>query len=95
MRIVVLTKAAVQTCLHPAIWKRAIRVVIRKPGKEDYTKLQSYRTISQLSSKGIVVEKEAAELLSDEAERRALQSDRQFGSRNKRSAIEAAAIIVE
>ena len=43
---------------------------------------------------GTVVEKEVAELLSDEAERRALLSDGQFGSRNKRLAINAAAIMV-
>jgi hypothetical protein len=44
---------------------------------------------------GKVVEKVVAELLSDEAERRALLSDSQFGSRKKRSAIDAAAIMVD
>jgi len=41
------------------------------------------------------VEKVVAELLSDEAERRALLSDGQFGSRKKRLAIDAAAIMVD
>jgi len=95
MRIVELTKAAVRTGRHPAVWKRASGVVIWKPGKEDYTKLKSYRTISLLSCMGKVVEKVVAELLSDEAERRALPSDGQFGSRKKRSAIDAAAITVD
>jgi hypothetical protein len=58
-------------------------VVIEKPGKDDYTKLKSYRTISLLSCMGKVVEKVVAELLSDEAERRALLSDGEFGSRKK------------
>jgi len=62
---------------------------------EDYTKLKSYRTISLLSCMGIVVEKVVAELLSDEAERRALPSDGQFGSRMERSAIDTAAIVVD
>jgi hypothetical protein len=44
---------------------------------------------------GKVVEKVVAELLSDEAERRALLSDGQFGRRKKRSAIDAAAIMVD
>jgi len=44
---------------------------------------------------GKVVEKEVAELLSDEAERGALLSDCQFGSRKKRSALDTAAIIVD
>jgi len=94
-RIVGLTKAAVGTGHHKAIWKRANWVVIRKPGKEDYTQLKSYRMISPLSCMGKVVEKVVAELLSDEAERRALLRDGQFGSRKKRSAIDAAAIMVD
>jgi len=44
---------------------------------------------------GKVVEKVVAELLSDEAERRALLSDSQFGSRKKRLAIDTAAIMVD
>jgi len=44
---------------------------------------------------GKVVEKVVAELLSDKPERRALLSDAQFGSRKKRSAIDAAAIMVD
>jgi ferredoxin len=44
---------------------------------------------------GKVVEKVVAELLSDEAERGALLSDSQLGSRKKRLAINAAAIMVD
>jgi hypothetical protein len=62
---------------------------------EDYRKLKLYQTLSLLSCMGRVVEKVVAEILSNEAERRALLSDGQFGSRNKRSAIEAAAIMVD
>jgi len=60
-----------------------------------YTKLKSYRTISLLSCMGKVVDKVVTELLSDEAERRPLLSDDQVRSRKKRSAIEAAAIMVD
>jgi hypothetical protein len=70
-------------------------VVIRKPRKEDYTKLKSYRTISLLSVMGSVIEKVVAELLSDEAKRRSLLSDGQFATRKKRSAIDAAAIMAD
>jgi len=41
------------------------------------------------------VEKVTAELLSEEAKRRGLLSDRQFGSRKGRSAINAVAIVVD
>jgi hypothetical protein len=40
-RIVELAKAAVRTGRHPAVWKLASEVVIRKPGKNDYTKLKA------------------------------------------------------
>jgi len=90
-----LTKAVVGKGLQPAVWKRASEAVIRKPGNEDYPKLKSYQTISVVSCMGKVVEKVVAELLSNEAERRALLSDGQFGSRKKRSAIDATAIIVD
>jgi hypothetical protein len=70
-------------------------VVIQKPGKEDYTTLKSYRMISLLSCLGKVVEKVVSKLRSDEAERRALLSDSQFGSRKPRSDIKSAAIMVD
>jgi hypothetical protein len=94
-RIVRLTKAAVRTGRHPAVWKRAIGVVIQKPGKQDYTKLKSSRTISLFSCMVPVVEKVVAELLSDEPKRRALLSESQFGSRKKRSAMVAKTIMVD
>jgi hypothetical protein len=80
---------------HPLVWKRASSEVIPKPGKDDYTQLKAYRSISLLSGMGKVVKKAVAELLSDVAERRGLLSDRQFGSRRGRSAIDAVAIMVD
>jgi hypothetical protein len=74
---------------------RASGVVIRKPGKDNCTKLKAYRSISLLSSMGKVGEKVAAELLSEEAESRGLLSDGQFGSQRRWSAIDAAAIMVD
>jgi hypothetical protein len=48
-RIVRLTKAAIHTGRHPEVLKRASGVVIHKPGKDDYTQLKSYLSISLLS----------------------------------------------
>jgi len=93
-KIMRLTRAAIRMGRHPAVWKRASGVVIRKPGKDDYTQLKAYCSILLLSCMGKVVKKVAAELLSEEAESRGLLSDGQFGSRNGRSAIDAAAIMV-
>jgi len=94
-RIVRLTRAAIHMGIHPAVWKRASRVVIRKPRKDDNTKLKAYRTISLLICMGKLVEKVAAELLSEDPERRGLKNDRQFGSREGWSGIDAAAIMVD
>jgi hypothetical protein len=94
-RIVRLMRAAIHTGRHPAVWKWASGVVIRKPGKDAYTKLKAYRSISLLSCMGEVLEKVAAELLSEEAGRRGVLSDGQSGSRNGRSAIDTAVIIAD
>jgi len=93
-RMVRLTKVAIRTGRHPSVWTRASGVVIRKPSKDDYTQLKAYRSISLLCCMGKVVKKVVAEMLSDEAERRELLSDGQFGSRRGRSAIAAAASTV-
>jgi hypothetical protein len=81
--------------LHRTVWKPVSGVGFLKRGKEDYTKLKLSRTISQLSCIGKVVEMIVAELLSEEADIRALVSNGQFDSRQKRSPIEAAAIMVD
>jgi len=86
---------AIRMGRHPAVWKRASGMVILKPGKDDSTQLKAYRSISPHSGMGKVVEKVAAELLSEEAERRGPLSDRQFRSRKGRSAIEVEAIMVD
>ena len=67
-RIVRLTKVAIRMGRHPSVWKRASGMVIRKPGKDDYTQLKAYRSISLLSCMGKVVQQVVSELLSDEAD---------------------------
>jgi hypothetical protein len=93
-KIVRLTTAGSRTGRHPAVWKWRSGVVIPKRAKDNYTKLKAYRSISLLSCMGKVVEKVAAELLSEEAERRGRLSNAQFGSTKGRSAINAVAIMV-
>jgi hypothetical protein len=94
-RIVDLAKATIHTGRHQAVWKGASVVVIRKPGKDDYTKFKVYHMTSLLSCMGNVVEMIVAELLSEEAERKGLLSDEQFGNREGRSGIDTAAIMVD
>jgi len=90
-----LEKAVVRTGRHQAERKQASVVVIRKPGKDHYSKVKAYCSISQLSGMGNVVEQEVAELLAEDADRRGLLSDGQYGSKKRRSAIDAGAIMVD
>lgn len=70
-------------------------MVIRKPGKDDYTQPKAYHSISLLSCMGNVVEQVVAELLSDEVEQRGQLCDRGFGSRRGQSSIDVAALMVD
>jgi hypothetical protein len=58
-------------------------------------KLKSYPMISLRNFLGSVVESVVEELVSDEAEKRALLSHGEFGSRQKGLAIDAGSIMVE
>jgi hypothetical protein len=69
-------------------------MVIRNPGKDDYTQLKAFRSVSLHNCTGKVVEKVTTELASEDVERWWLLSDGQFGNRNGRYTIDAAAIIV-
>jgi hypothetical protein len=68
-RMVRLTKSAIGTGRHPGVWKPAIRVVIRKPGNDDYTKLEAYHATFLLSCICNVAENVVAERMSENAER--------------------------
>jgi hypothetical protein len=94
-RIVEQARAVIRRGRHPAVWKRVSGVVMRKPGNDKYPKLKADRSSLLLSYMGKVVEKVGAELLAEKAERRGLLSDGQYGSRKRRSAINAAAIMVD
>jgi hypothetical protein len=69
-------------------------VAIHKPGRDDFVQLKADCSSSLMSCMGNVVHTVVAEQLSDEGEKRELMSNRQFGSRIRWSAIDAAAIIV-
>jgi len=45
-RIMRQTKATIHMGRHPAVWKWATGVVIPKRGKDDYTQLKAYRSIT-------------------------------------------------
>jgi len=64
-RITALTRSAIRTGYNPHAWKTVRGIVIPKPGKPDYSKVRAYRVIALLSSLGQVVEKVAADIITD------------------------------
>jgi len=69
-------------------------VVIPKPGKPDYSKVRAYRVISLLDVVSKLVERTAAHLIADHLERKRGLHDGQFGSRKRRSCVDAVAVLM-
>ncbi|EED11676.1 reverse transcriptase, putative [Talaromyces stipitatus ATCC 10500] len=70
-------------------------MILDSTGKTNYTLASAYRVISLLKCLGKVIEKLAAELITNFAEAQDLFHDGQFGGRRQRSAIDAVACLVE
>lgn len=66
---------------YPRQWKQARIVVLRKPGKPDYSAPGAYRTISLLNTLAKLLEAVLARRLSHWAETLKLLPDTQFGGR--------------
>jgi hypothetical protein len=79
---------------HPLAWRGAKGVVIPKPGKDDYSKAKSFRTISLLKVMGNIQERVVADFLSEHMERRGGFHPGQFGGRKSRGAPDAVARMV-
>jgi len=90
-----LVSAVICTGHIPEEWKIAKGIVIPKPGKPDYTKAKAYRVISLLSTMSKLVEKVVANSIAKAAEEGLWFHRGQFGGRSHRSAVEAAAVLVQ
>jgi endonuclease/exonuclease/phosphatase (EEP) superfamily protein YafD len=78
---------------YPQRWKAAKIVVLRKPGKSDYTSPSAYRPISLLNTLGKLLEAVVARRLSYYAEKRKLLPDTQFGGRPGRTTEQALLVL--
>uniref|UniRef100_A0A9Q8PH93 LINE-1 retrotransposable element ORF2 protein n=1 Tax=Passalora fulva TaxID=5499 RepID=A0A9Q8PH93_PASFU len=67
--------ACLQTGYYPIAFKQSTTVVLRKPQKEDYTQVKSYRPIALLNTLGKALEKLVATRLSEAAEEHSLLPD--------------------
>lgn len=86
-------QAAIKTGYHPAIWRKARGVIIPKPGKNDYSKAKSFRTISLLNVMGKILERVVADFLNKHMEGRGGFHPGQFGRRTRLGAPDAVATL--
>ena len=85
--------ASVELGHHPRRWRRAKIVVLRKPGKPDYSIPGAYRPISLLNTLGKLLEAVMARRLSYLAEKHGLLPDTQFGGRPGRTTEQALLVL--
>ena len=85
--------ASIELGYHPQRWRSARIVVLRKPGKPDYSLPGAYRPISLLNTLGKLLEAVIAKRLSHLAEHHGLLPDTQFGGRPGRTTEQALLIL--
>ena len=88
-----------QRCLdlgvHPARWKEATTVMLRKPNKPDYTSPKAYRPIALLNTLGKALEAVMARRLRFLVEKYTLLPNAQMGARKGRSTETALYLLLE
>ena len=97
-RITSVVAQAIRLHHHPQRWRHTKGVLLKKPNKRDRTLVKSYRSyrvISLLNCLRKVVEKVVAEQLSQFCEANRKLHKGQMGARKHRSAIDAAALLIQ
>jgi hypothetical protein len=92
--VVGLVRGCIRVGCHPSLWKTAIGIVIPKPNRPDYSQVRAYRVIQLLDTFGKLVERTAAYLVADLLERNGSLHEGQYGSRNRRAAVDAVAVLM-
>jgi hypothetical protein len=85
--------ASVELGCHPQRWRSAQIIVLRKPGKPDYSQPGAYRPISLLNTLGKLLEAVIARRLSFYTEHHRLLPDTQFGGRPGRTTEQALLVL--
>jgi hypothetical protein len=93
-RITAPLRACTRAGIHPKMWKLARGAVIAKPGKDDYSKVKSYRVICLLSCIVKFLERIIADGISAQLEANGGLHWGQFGGRKQRSAVDAVAYVM-
>ena len=90
-----LFNACLRLGYHPRHFKESITVVLRKPGKDDYTQPKSYRPIALLNTLGKILEAVVANRLSYLADTYQLLPTRHTGGRKLSSTDHAIHLILQ
>src|SRR5579859_1214810 len=90
-----LIQASVNVAHFPTAFKSTTTVVLRKPGKPDYTTAKAYRPIALENTLGKLIESVIAELLSHAVEEYQLIPPQHYGGRPGRTGEEAMTMLVE
>jgi hypothetical protein len=90
-----LYQSSLETGHIPSEWKTVKIIVLRKPGKADYTKPKAFRPISLISTISKGLESVIARRLSYITERYKLLPENHFGARPNRSAEQALNLVIE
>jgi hypothetical protein len=80
---------------YPAQWKTYDSIVLRKPGRTDYTIAKSYRPVVLLKTLGKPLSMAVAEDITYIAEKHQLLPPQHFGARPGRSAVDAVHVMVK
>jgi hypothetical protein len=79
---------------HPVCWKKVTGVILKKPGKPDYSVSKAYRIIALLNCLGKISESIIAKRLRALAELTSLLHLSQMGGRTQKSAIDASLLLL-
>jgi len=82
-------RKCLETGYHPKLWRKAIVVALRKPGKPDYSNPRAYWLITLLECLGKVLKKIVACWLTYLAGKHSLVPANQFGGRSNSSMVDA------
>ena len=80
---------------YPKLWKTSDTIVLRKPGKTDYTTAKAHRPIALLNCMSKILSRCVADILVYQAETNSLLADFQFGGRAGRTTTDSIHLVTK
>ena len=80
---------------YPDAWKESITVILRKPGRTNYSVAKSYRPIALMNCMGKILSSCITDILEYEVEKNALIPNHHFGGRAGRTTTDSLHLITK